>query len=87
MTWEFHSHTIAWELQCMGMENYQFLKSVVGIMLPQQTLIILSEMLQLHLAYLGSFPQQQIFVVAGLWPPCSRGPSSLLTMFLFLRKC
>ena len=50
MTWEFHSHAIAWELQCMGMENYQFLKSVVGIMLPQQTLIILSEMLQLHLA-------------------------------------
>ena len=46
----------------MGMENYQFLKSAVGIMFPQQTLqIILSEMLQLHLAFMGTFPQQQIF--------------------------
>ena len=69
MTWEFHSHAIAWELQCMGMENYQFLKSVVGIMLPQQTLIILSEMLQLHLAYLGSFPQQQIFCCCRIYGP------------------
>ena len=69
MTWEFHSHAIAWELPCMGMENYQFLKSVVGIMLPQQTLIILYEMLQLHLAYLGSFPSNKFLLLQDLWPP------------------
>ena len=61
MTWEFHSHATAWEIQCMGMKNYQFIKSVVR-MLPQQTLNY-TEMLQLHLAYMESFPQQQIFLM------------------------
>ena len=67
MTWEFHSHAIAGKLQCMGMENHQFLESVVGIMLPQQTWFILSETLQLHLAYMGSFPQQHF--AAGFMTP------------------
>ena len=39
----------------MGIEKYQFLKSVVGILFPQQTFeSILSEML--HLAYDKLFP-------------------------------
>ena len=71
MMWEFHSHDIEWELQCMGMENYQFLKSVVEIMimLPLQTFIVPTEMLQFHLAYLGSFPQQQIFCCSKIYCP------------------
>ena len=52
MMWGFHSHAMVWELQCPGMEKYQLIKSVIGILFPQQTLeSILSEML--HLAYEG----------------------------------
>ena len=47
--WEVHSHAMVWELQCTVIEKYQILKSVDGILFPQQTLeSILSEMLHVE---------------------------------------
>ena len=54
MTWEFHSHAIAWELQCMGMEKLSILEVCCGNYAAPIDL-------QLHLAYMRTFPQQQIF--------------------------
>ena len=61
MIWEFHSHAMERELQCMGIKKHQFLKSFVGILFPQQTLYcILSEML--HLAYMAKQLEEWISI-------------------------